>query len=50
MASLLKEGGKLRIKSDNETLYEFTKEEALKTPLLLLEDEPDYAFDEATTR
>lgn len=47
MASLLKEGGQIVFKSDNQALYDFTKEEALKTPLLLVEDEPDYAFDEA---
>lgn len=46
MMSLLKDGGFIIFKSDNEILYEFTKEEALKTPLSLLEDQPDYLFDE----
>lgn len=46
MASLLQEGGELRFKSDNLDLYEFTKEEAEKVPsLVLVEDEPNYAFD-----
>lgn len=45
MMSLLKDDGFIYFKSDNETLYEFTKEEALKTPLTLIEDQPDYAFD-----
>lgn len=46
MGSLLKEGGEIFFKSDNDVLYEFTKEEALKTPFVLLKDEPDYVFDE----
>jgi tRNA (guanine-N7-)-methyltransferase len=46
MVSLLAEGGRLYFKSDNEALYEFTKEEAaLLEELSLVEDEPDYVFD-----
>lgn len=47
MASLLKPAGFLFFKSDNDSLYEFTKVEAAKTSLILVKDEPDYAFDEA---
>jgi len=46
MALLLKEGGTIAFKSDNLALYEFTKEEAAKVQgLLLVEDQPIYAFD-----
>ena len=48
MAQLLKEGGTIAFKSDNLALYEFTKEEAAKVQgLLLIEDQPNYAFDES---
>ena len=47
MADFLVPGGKLAFKSDNLDLYDYTKEEALKVPsLVLLEDEPAYVFDE----
>lgn len=47
MVSLLSQGGLLAFKSDNLDLYEFTKEEALKIPeLVLLKEQVDYAFDE----
>lgn len=45
---LLVPGGTLAIKSDNESLYEFTKEEALSTSLTLVDDQPAYVFDEAS--
>jgi tRNA (guanine-N7-)-methyltransferase len=49
MADFLVPGGRLAFKSDNLALYEFTKEEAGKIPsLALVEDQPDYAFDEMT--
>jgi tRNA (guanine-N7-)-methyltransferase len=48
MASLLDDRGTLAFKSDNASLYEFTKEEAaLVGDLVLVDDEPNYAFDEA---
>jgi len=46
MASLLKEGGEIRFKSDNDSLYAFTKEEAIKANLVIQKDEPNYVFDE----
>ncbi len=47
MASLLKENGSLYFKSDNQALYEFTKEEASKIiELHLVDDQPLYTFDE----
>jgi tRNA (guanine-N7-)-methyltransferase len=46
MASLLKDGGFIAIKTDNDSLYEYTKLEAEACPLTLEEDQFDYAFDE----
>lgn len=42
ICSFLMEEAPLRIKTDNDGLYEFTKEEAATLPLDLLLDEPDY--------
>lgn len=47
MASLLAQKGRLAIKTDNDALYAFTKEEALHSPLELRSDEPDYVYDES---
>lgn len=47
MSSLLAKGGKIYQKTDNDSLYEFSKEEALKAGLPLDEDYPDYIFDSA---
>jgi tRNA (guanine-N7-)-methyltransferase len=47
MKSLLAEGGEIRIKTDNDSLYEFTKEQAVIATLELVKDDPDYAFDES---
>lgn len=44
--SLVKDGGELRIKTDNDDLYEFTKEEAASIGLNCIYDEFDYRFDE----
>ena len=44
--SLLEKGGELRQKTDNEGLYEFTKEEVEGTAFINLVDEKDYVFDE----
>ncbi|MCH3908874.1 MAG: hypothetical protein LKF75_01645 [Bacilli bacterium] len=46
MASILEDGGEIRFKSDNLSLYEFTKEEAVKAKLNITLDEPNYVFDE----
>ena len=46
MASLLKEGGHLVIKTDNDSLYEFTLEQLGLAELKTLEFTDDYAFDE----
>lgn len=42
MASLLKDDGFLKIKTDNDILYEFTLEEGAKTPLKLISNLPNY--------
>jgi tRNA (guanine-N7-)-methyltransferase len=47
MASLLMEDGELRIKTDNDSLYEFSKEQALLAGLTLVKDDPNYVFDES---
>jgi tRNA (guanine-N7-)-methyltransferase len=47
MAALLKEEGRLYVKTDDEGLYAFTKEEALFAPLRLVSDEPAYLFEES---
>lgn len=46
MASLLKEGGELLIKTDNDNLYEFTKEEMPTDIFENIYDSFDYQFDE----
>lgn len=43
---VLKDGGYLYFKSDNDGLYEFSKEELQKTKFKIISDEEDYAFDE----
>lgn len=48
MAALLSPQGKIFIKTDNDSLYAFCKEEAVYTPLALLSDEPDYVYDETS--
>lgn len=42
---ILRKGGRLYFKSDNDGLYEFTKEEISKTKFKLVSDEEDYKFD-----
>ncbi len=42
-ASLLEDDGLLKIKTDNDSLYDFTLEEGEKAPLSLLKAEFDYA-------
>ena len=44
---ILKKGGRLYFKSDNDGLYEFTREEFKKTKFKLIKDEEDYKFDES---
>lgn len=44
---ILKKGGKLYFKSDNDGLYEYTKEELKLTKFKVISDEEDYKFDEA---
>ncbi len=46
MASLLKEDGRLVIKTDNDSLYEFTLEQLGLAGLKTLEFTDDYVFDE----
>ena len=47
IADLLKEGGELRIKTDNDILYPFTLEQIeLLKGMKIMENEADYAFDE----
>lgn len=45
---ILRKGGRLYFKSDNDSLYEFTKEELAKTKFKIISDEEDYKFDEET--
>lgn len=45
---ILKKGGKLYFKSDNDGLYEFTQEEIQKTKFKVLSNEEDYKFDAST--
>lgn len=42
---ILRKGGRLYFKSDNDGLYEFTKEEIAKTKFKVISDEEDYKFD-----
>lgn len=42
---ILRKGGRLYFKSDNDGLYEFTKEEIAKTKFKVVSDEEDYKFD-----
>lgn len=44
---MLKFGGKIFFKSDNDALYEWTLEEIKNTPFKIEINEPDYQFDEA---
>jgi tRNA (guanine-N7-)-methyltransferase len=45
LKNLLTPEGLLRIKTDNDSLYEFTKEQAMIAGLELVKDDPDYVFD-----
>lgn len=47
-SSLLTASGKIYQKTDNDDLYLFSKEEALKAGLPIISDEEDYKFDELT--
>lgn len=42
IASLLEEKGAIYVKTDNDVLYEFTKEQAIEAGLSIVSDEPDY--------
>lgn len=44
--ALIKEGGFLKIKTDNDILYEFTKEELVKTKFKVVKIMDDYPVDE----
>ncbi len=46
MASLLKDDGRFFIKTDNDSLYEFTLEQAPLAGLKIMSQTEDYAFDE----
>ena len=46
IASLLKEEGEIRIKTDNDQLYEFTLEQVATLPLKIVSQTTDYALDE----
>lgn len=45
MAELLKNGGEIRFKSDNDILYAFTEEQLPEVKLNLVADIAEYAFD-----
>lgn len=47
IASLLSKDGEIRIKTDNDGLYEFTLEQAATLPLELIYQTTDYALDES---
>ena len=47
MARLLKKDGRIVMKTDNDSLYEFTLEEAVKAGLVIAQSEFDYKLDEA---
>lgn len=42
---ILRKGGRLYFKSDNDGLYEYTKEEIAKTKFKVISDQEDYKFD-----
>lgn len=44
---ILKPGGLLIFKSDNDGLYDFTLEEIQTTKFVMISNEPDYSFDES---
>ncbi|MCQ2793026.1 MAG: tRNA (guanosine(46)-N7)-methyltransferase TrmB [Bacilli bacterium] len=44
---ILKPGGLLIFKSDNDGLYDFTLEEIQTTKFAMISNEPDYSFDES---
>lgn len=44
---ILKPGGSLIFKSDNDGLYDFTLEEIQTTKFVMISNEPDYSFDES---
>lgn len=46
MSALLARDGKIYFKTDNDSLYEFTKEEALKDKLKIELDEPNYLVED----
>lgn len=45
---MLKKGGHIYFKSDNDILYEFSLEEIQKSKFKLILNDPDYKFDEAS--
>lgn len=45
---ILKKGGYLYFKTDNDDLYAFTREEITKTKFEVISDEENYQFDEST--
>ena len=45
---ILRKGGRLYFKSDNDGLYEYTKEEIKLTKFKVISDEEDYQFDAET--
>ena len=45
---ILRDGGRLYFKSDNDGLYEYTKEEIKLTKFKVISDEEDYEFDSET--
>ncbi len=47
MINILKDGGEIRIKTDNDDLYMFTKEEAEALPLTKIFDTDNYIYDES---
>lgn len=47
MMNILKDGGEIRIKTDNDDLYAFTKEEAETLPLEKIIDTDNYEFDDS---
>ena len=45
---ILRDGGRLYFKTDNDSLYDYTKEEIKLTKFKLVSDEEDYKFDPET--
>ena len=45
---ILRKGGKLYFKSDNDSLYEYTREEIKLTKFKIISDEENYEFDSET--